>query len=257
LVQNSVQGFIPQLFTNTICMEQQQHVVSWAQLYFQQIWPMQSSTADDGRMVAHMLMDTLEQTKPKKLAATVRAFVSQMAMLRDCGCMHLASLLVALVSADSPSSSQLDGTVSTGDPAILTEDEAAAIGSALAALLDEGVQPHVAVANLVGACMVLRTMQTLHLWFVPMMAVLSSRRQVFLRSGLQPLPRRISSFFSARISPSGTVCGDIEDGANFHPVVRTKPGHPPSGTLCSLLWAAGAKASYFGVRLGQLCGRGR
>jgi hypothetical protein len=119
------------------------------QAYFQQLLPLSECIAEDGKLVAQMLMDVVE-SNPKHPARAIRTFVNRTAMLRECGLRHFGDLLVALlvtsdgqgapehgpvVLRDSPS------LVLNNDPALLTEEQATIIGSTFAAQLRSSHTP--------------------------------------------------------------------------------------------------------------------
>jgi hypothetical protein len=170
------------------------------QLYFQQLLPLSKCGATDGRVVGLLLLDVVNN-KPKDLAHAVRAFAYRTAMLRECGLCNIGAMLAHLLTADAQSSSD-DTAVVVLDPSSVTEEEAAALGSAIASSVHVSNAPAVAVQNVVESHDVLRAMKSRFVWFVPMLEVIAADKAAEpLRSGFV---RRLSAVVAAEV-PSLTV----------------------------------------------------
>ena len=167
------------------------------QQYFQQILPLEKCDAEDGRVVGQLLVDLVSRN-PKDPARAIREFADRTAMLRDCGFAHVGDMLARLLSADvhggpdddttaipSPTVTSVAAAVvsilvpSTPkqdvacDPASVTVEQAAAIGSMVARSLRSAHMPAMALRNVVNKYAVLRTLKSSYVWFVPMLEVLT------------------------------------------------------------------------------------
>jgi hypothetical protein len=162
-------------------------------LYFQQLLPLSECDANDGRLVAHLLMD-LADSKPDDLAHAIRAFANCMAMLRDCG-FPMGEFLVALIisSAHSPSdkfAAELESRSVILSPASVTTEQAAAIGRKLASATCQPPATAAAVREAVDMHSSLRTMISRYIWFLPMLEVLLAHAAEPRRS---TIARRLTS----------------------------------------------------------------
>ena len=101
------------------------------QRYFQQIRPLSACDAEDGRIVGRMLKDLVE-SKPKDLAHAIRAFASNTAMLRESGFRHIGVMLEHLLTADAQGGAVGDAAIVALDRSSVTENQAIAIGGAIA-----------------------------------------------------------------------------------------------------------------------------
>ncbi len=169
------------------------------QLYFQQIWPLAGSDADDGRVVGQMLIDLVE-SKPKDLAPAIREFAYRTAMLRDCSLRHIGVMLVTLLTAgaqDGPS----DAPIVVLDPSLMTEQQAITLGSVIASSAHRSRVPTKALHRIVGLHAVLRAMKSAFVWFVPMLEVMVAHKAAEPRRST--LVKRLSSIVSVN-QPSVT-----------------------------------------------------
>ena len=131
-----MRGFVPQWITNQIAIPRQTAAPLTLQRYFQQILPLGACVEEDGQVVGHMIMDAAQQEKSSDLEAAIRMFVSSTAMLRDCGVLHVGTLLVAgITSKVSPS---LCDTTPLESLEFYSEDQASALGRAFSAAIMNG-----------------------------------------------------------------------------------------------------------------------
>ena len=152
-------------------------VPSTLQRYFQHIRPLAQCDAEDGRVVGQMLHD-LVSCEPKDPAGAVREFAHRTAMLRECGLAHIGDMLARLLSADvrgKPDrtsvipSAPVPTTAVELDPSSLTEEQAIAIGAAIALSVREADMPATGLKRLVKSHAVLRAMNSKYAWFAPML----------------------------------------------------------------------------------------
>ena len=143
------------------------------QVYFQQIRPLHECTAEDGRVVGHMLMK--HSTLDSK-----RVFVLRTAMFRECSFLRIGDMLVALLAAaptaDAPSDCE-DAPSAAEDLSSLTCEQAAALGRRLASSLHRGAGLDEAVQSHRNLC----AMRSQYAWFVPMLKVLLTPKAEQLR----------------------------------------------------------------------------
>ena len=159
-------------------------------LYFQQVRPLSECEAQDGRLVGSLLID-LVKSNPKDLAIIIRHFVHRTAMLRECGFRHIGAMLHRVFAADAQIPSGPAAAASPSrrgcDPSLVTEKQANAIGSAIASGMRRAHVPATALQQVVMSNTVLRTMKATHVWFVPMLEVVTGctiqepRQSVVLR----------------------------------------------------------------------------
>jgi hypothetical protein len=196
------------------------HIVAYVavpatlQLYFQQIRPLAKCTAEDGRIVGHLLMD-LVNSKPNELAPAIREFANRTAMLRECGYRHIGDMLVAMLATHARSDSEHVPTEDAIDcPASITAEQATALGGKLMAARAHPSQVATALQQVVDLHSILRTMKTQHVWFLPMLEVLLALPEA-ADSRRPTITRRLT----ASVAPQSTV--DASSNANFASVVRT------------------------------------
>jgi hypothetical protein len=194
------------------------HVPSTLQLYFQQIRPLALCDAEDGRVVARLLMD-LADSKPKDLAHTIRELANRTAMLRECGFRHMGDFLVSMLAASVVPSEHSDSEhappsvaqVAAQDPASVTAEQATAIGRMLATKTRSVTAFKLRQA--VDLNPVLITMKSRHVWFVPMLEVLLVPREA-ADSHRSSIARRLTAI----VTPHATV--DVASISDFDSVVR-------------------------------------
>jgi hypothetical protein len=221
-------------------------VPSTQQLYFQQVRPLSKCDAEDGRVVGHMLVD-LVSSNPKDLPHAIREFAYRTAMLRDCGFAHIGDMLARLLSTDVHSGSDDDTraipspTVATAavgsilapsthgdsehmpqqgaacDPASVTVEQAAAIGSMVARSLRAAQMPATALRKVVNTSAVLRTMKSSYVWFVPMLEVLTAHKAKQARR--PTLGKRLSSIVAAEAPSLNVEADEADEESSFSSVV--------------------------------------
>ena len=186
--------------------------------YFQQLRPASQCDAEDGRVVGQLLVDLVE-SKPKDLAHAIRTFVNRTAMIRECGCRHIGTMLAHLLSAAAQGPDD-DATIEEDlDPSSVTEKQAAAIGSAIASSTHRSRMPATAVLKVVNSQPVLIAMKSRYPWFGPMLEVLLNPRAVEGRRS--SLVKRLSSIDFAEVNlvaPINVNAADVE--ISFSSVVR-------------------------------------
>jgi len=213
-------------------------VPSTQQLYFQQVRPLAKCDAEDGRVVGHMLVD-LASSNPKDLPHAIREFANRTAMLRDCGFAHIGEMLArllkggldddttaipsptvtsvaaAVVSILVPSTPRQDAAC---DPASVTVEQAAAIGSMVARSIRSAPMPATAaLRKVVNTYAVLRTMKSSYVWFVPMLEVLTVHKTTQARRST--LGKRLRSIVAAEAPSSSVEADEADEESSFSSVV--------------------------------------
>jgi hypothetical protein len=203
-------------------------VVTTPQRYFQQIRPIAKCDAEDGRVVGHMLHD-LVSSEPKDPPRAIREFAHRTAMLRECGLAHIGDMLARLLSADVQGKSY-DGTsaipstpvrtTAVGlDPSSLTEEQAIAIGAAIALSVRQADMPATGLKRVVKSHAVLRAMNSKYLWFAPMLETIMAHKAEEPRGSL--LMKRLSSrLTSVAPSDAASSADGAEEESSFFSVVR-------------------------------------
>ncbi len=237
--------------------------------YFQQVRPLAKCDAEDGRVVGLMLVD-LVNSNPKDLPHAIREFTYRTAMLRNCGFAHIGDMLVRLVSTDVHGGSDDDTTavpsqtVATAavvsilapsthgdlehtlqqeaacDPASVTVEQAAAIGSMVARSLRSAHIPATALRKVVNKFTVLRTMKSSYVWFVPMLEVLTRHKTMQARRST--LGKRLRSIVAAEAPSLNVEAGDDDEESSFNSVVWLN---------AHMLGASTALFALFGLRAQQ------
>ncbi len=199
-------------------------IVKTHQRYFQQVWPLATSDADDGRVVGHLLLELLEGS-PKDVAQSIRTFVNRTAMLRECGFRHIGAMLSSLLTIDARNGPDNDAAVvlldDIVDPALVTEKQAAAIGDTIASTVYRSHMPATALEKVVMTQPVLQTMKSRYVWFVPMLETLMALKT--RRSGWI---KRLSSFVATTNSDVVPIesdetpnAGQADEESSFSSVV--------------------------------------
>ena len=181
------------------------------QRYFQQIRPLAECDAQDGRSVGHLLID-LVNGKPKELPHAICEFANQTTMLRESCFVHIGDMLVAILAADAHSGLWCAPHEDAArNPALVTAEQATAIGGELAASVHSSKEPVTALHGFVDSHSILHVMKMRHAWFVPMLEVLVAPQPSI---GTR-LTRRLRTM---TIAPQSTV--DAPPSANFDSVVH-------------------------------------
>jgi hypothetical protein len=176
-----LKGHIPQIITDTIAVPRQQGTVYDLQCYFQHVRPLSECDADDGRVVGHMLLH-LARSKPKDPAHAIRTFANRTAMLRECGFRHIGAMLAQLLNADAAQGGpDHRSTIVALSSSVVTEQQAAAIGSAIASSTRRSHVPATALKKVLQLHEALRAMKSGYVWFVPMLEVITAHKAVELR----------------------------------------------------------------------------
>ena len=180
------------------------------QRYFQQIRPLSACDAEDGRIVGRMLKDLVE-SKPKDLAHAIRTFANNTAMLRESGFRHIGVMLEHLLTADAPGGAVSDSAIVALDPSSVMKKHAIAIGGVIASSVGRSHAPGTALKMIVESHPVLRAVTLGHVWFVPMLEVLTAREVASRRSLFE---RRSSSIATAEVHVAAKVNNAAQDGAD-------------------------------------------
>ena len=201
--------------------------------YFQQIRPMANCSAEDGKVVGHMLHD-LVRRKPKDLPHAIRELVNRTAMLRGCGFAHIGDMLARLLSAHLQAGVQAgpeEGTTATPsapvptaavglDPSSLTKEQAIAIGTAIVLSVHERDAPAAGLKRVVKSHAALRAMESEYAWFVPMLEVILASKAAEPRRSTYLMKRLRSRIQSVVASKEASNADGADEESNFSPVVR-------------------------------------
>jgi hypothetical protein len=202
------------------------------QLYFQQIRPMANCSAEDGKVVGHMLHD-LVKGKPKDLPHLIRELVNRTAMLRGCGFAHIGDMLARLLSAHLQAGVQAgpeEGTTATQsapvptaavglDPSSLTKEQAIAIGTAIVFSFREHDVPAAGLKRVVKSHASLRAMESKCAWFVPMLEVILAHKAAEPRRSTVSMQLR-SSISSVAPSDEASNADGANEESGFSSLVR-------------------------------------
>ncbi len=214
-------------------------------LYFQHILPLTQCTAEDGRVVGHLLIDVVH-SKPKDLARAIHEFANRTAMLRECCVRYIGSMLVALLTAEIQTTSEC-ATIHAQGPASLTEEEAVTIGSWLGssglAYTRAPDALSLAVKKLIETQLVLRNVAVNYVWFVPMLEVLmmqkAERNHSTTPSRLFGKLRRGATYGRSIVTPEVTESGaaptDVCPSANAYGADASDASHGDGGCFNSLI----------------------
>jgi hypothetical protein len=215
------------------------------QLYFQQIRPIAKCDAEDGRVIGHMLHN-LVSSNPKDLARAIREFADRTAMLRDCGFAHIGEMLARLLSADVQRRPDDDATAIPSTPrtaaaggpnrSALTEEQAIAIGWAIASIVHEAHSLAAGLNKAVQSHGALQAMKSEYAWFMPMLEVAMAHKAAQLRGSA--VMNRLRSIRGRSLSP--VACSDValhadaaDEESGFSSVVRLG-AHRPRLAVCPL-----------------------
>jgi hypothetical protein len=195
------------------------------QRYFQQIRPLCACDAEDGRIVGRMLVDMVESKSKEAhgLVFAIRAFVNRTAMLRESGFRHIGGMLAHLLTADAQSGAVDETVIVALDPSSVTEKQAAAIGNAIASRIRRSHVPATALKNVVQSHAVLHAMKLAHVWFLPMLEVLTARKV----AGSRPATflKQVSGRAGAPRVASNVLMNEdrANEEASFSSVVTARP----------------------------------
>jgi hypothetical protein len=220
-----------------------------------------------------MLVDLVSRN-PKDLAHAIREFAYRTAMLRDSGFAHIGEMLARLLSTDVQGVPDDDTTaipsspVKTAafvsilapsthgesehtrqqdaacDPASVTVEQAAAIGSMVSRRLRSTHMPATALRKVVNTHAVLRTMKSSYVWFVPMLEVLTVQKAKQTRRST--LGKRLRSIVAAEAPSLNVEANEADEESSFSSVVWLN-AHTPSRINCivpSFLICARSAASH-------------
>jgi len=198
------------------------------QRYFQQILPLAKCDDGDGRVVGHMLVD-LVNSSPKDLARAIREFTDRTAMLRDCRFAHIGEMLAQLLSADVHGGPDDDTTAIPSLPvtaadvgpnrSALTEEQAIAIGSAIASSVHQAHSLAAGLNKVVNSHAALQAMKSEYAWFMPMLEVIMAHKAAHPRGSVAM--NRLRSIISPVASSDMALHADAADEEScFSSVVR-------------------------------------
>ena len=199
-----------QIITNVVATNAQTRIPHSLQRYFQAVWPLDQCNAVDGRIVGQMLLDLVE-SKPKDLALAIREFAYRTEMLRECGFRHIGVMLAHLLIPDAQGRLNNNAAIAVLSPSVVTEQQATAIGDAIASSIYHSQVPATALQTVVRSHAVLQSMSSKYDWFVPMLEVLTAHKAA--------RPRRVSvaKRLSSIVAVSDVPIIDVTlgaDGAN-------------------------------------------
>jgi hypothetical protein len=191
------------------------------QLYFQQLRPLTECAADDGPVVGHLLLNMVERASgsAKELPHRIRRFCQQVAMLRDCGFPLFSAMLRALVSFDIRSGP--DHLAVAAEPALITEEQATAVGRMLMSAVCEQPGNAFVVDNFVLVYAALRTMKQKFPWFVPMLKTITLRRLGGVATSQMDTRQRLSRLGTLFGHGNAIAPQQVSCQQSFDLVVRT------------------------------------
>jgi hypothetical protein len=207
-----MKGFMPHWAANALLIPSQLDGLRHMQAYFQHLRPLRECVADDGRYVAHMMMEAVAATTRKHDALhALRMFVQRTAMLRDSGFPHMAAMLATIATDDLVAKSDTHGGDPQDDPASVTEMDAARMGGTLLAILagDSAPSPAGAVQALVRQFKALGALDRTYVWFAPMLEVACQRRAPRSSHIARDLVRRLSTMRDSRVAPASSAADTL------------------------------------------------
>ena len=175
------------------------------------------------------MLHDLVSSKPKDLPRAVREFAHRTAMLRECGLAHIGDMLTRLLSGavqgksyngtSAIPSSPVPTTAGGLDPSSLTEEQAVAIGAAIALSVREADMPATGVKRAVKSHAVLRAMKSKYVWFAPMLETIMAHKAAEPRGSV--LMKRLSSRVTSVAPRDAASSADgAEEESGFSSVVR-------------------------------------
>ena len=226
-------GWVPQIVADTIVVRTQLAQLRSLQNYFQHVRPLSECDAEDGQLAGRLLVDLVNST-PKDLARAIRTFANRTAMLRECGFHHIGTMLTSLLSAERQGDHS-DAPITAPSPSTVTEQQAAAIGSAIASSVRRSHVPAMAVQKVVKSFAVLQAMKSGYAWFVPMLEVLTAPKHAAAHrlTFMKRLTATVDDDSVVRsLAPIDAETESDADGADFSSVVRSRPSQPPWEHSC-------------------------
>jgi hypothetical protein len=166
-----LKGHVPKLVMERLAIPRAMHVPVTYQTYFLQLRPMAACTADDGALVANLLMDQVAQVKHDEIPTVVSTFVTRTAMLRECRFVHIGTMLLAIALLTL-------GTVqdvAVVDPAALSVEQARSIGCGFGSMIIGSTLPEAALDEFFRTYPSMRAMDRDYVWFRPTMEVIAAR----------------------------------------------------------------------------------
>ena len=214
-------GWVPQILADTIVVPTQLAQLRSLQSYFQHVRPLSECDAEDGQLVGRLLIDLVNST-PKELAHAIRTFTSRTAMLRECGFHHIGTMLASLLNAERQGD-RSDAPITALSPSTVTEQQAAAIGSAIASSIRRSHVPARAVQKVVKSIAVLRAMKSGYAWFNPMLEVLTASKRA--KAHRSTFVKRSITIVVGSVAPTDADTESDADGADedFSSVVSSLP----------------------------------
>jgi hypothetical protein len=268
LCMSDLGGRIPHFVTNSVVIPAQLGHIHTLHCYFQQLVPLAECNAEDGRVVGNLLMDLVRTrskdrldlaTKSKDclgLAHAIRTFAAHTTMLRECGFRHIGDMFVALFTTDirNPTERTAEhAAIFEPDPALVTQEQARAVGSSLALMIHRSAAAVVvgALDEIMESYAVLRTMKLTHVWFLSVLDAIITRTSVNLRRASAAGLHRLASFKTQASwkvvpeQPQATVVAAtvlnvkasvVHDGDSFTSVVRARLAPKCHRNLKARLW---------------------
>jgi hypothetical protein len=212
-----LKGNFPSWFVNAVILPQILRLPAALQMYFAMVHeanPAGSYSADDGRIVAHLMMDATKIRKlvytsnraRKRQAAAVAKFVMRTEMFNDAGFGHVCDMLKSIVGNEF----HKVRVVAATDPALFTHAEATAIGESCKAIRLRHLHPETAVDELLHNYVALRTFSRSNAWFRPLVET------IFLRQAqASKLDSMFKVFCMAGLSMFDVTTDVLTVGGNF------------------------------------------
>ncbi len=144
-------------------------------------------------------------------------------MLRECCLNHIGVMLAHLLCTESQDDSGDAEAITALSPSTVTEQQAAAIGSAIASSIRRSHVPARAVQKVVKSIAVLRAMKSGYAWFDPMLEVLTASKRA--KAHRSTFVKRSITIAVGSVAPTDADTESDADGADedFSSVVSSLP----------------------------------
>ena len=173
-------GVFPAWLVHDVLLPQMMRMPAALQTYFMMVVEGDSYIAEDGRIIAHLMLDSvryrshiyMSKKLRKRQADDVAKFVLRTAMIHDAPFGHLCDMLTVVVS----NTYHRVREVEAHDPALLTQAEARAIGESFKAVRLSHLHAHMAMSDLLHRYPALRAFSQTNVWFAPMLETVLRRQ---------------------------------------------------------------------------------
>jgi hypothetical protein len=183
-----VKGHFPQAFTNAVAIPRLMATPYTVQTYFLHVKPTADFTADDGKLLGHLLADAAQGAPPHERASAITKFVLRTTVLRECELVFFDAMLAAFFAAHfglAKFKTVFAQPVSTTDLAKLTAAELTTIGSGLDMILRTSTDHIEAINEFLATYPAMDEMAKRHAWARPMLETVAQRRMVAAPFGLK------------------------------------------------------------------------